>query len=63
MKNLANGLIYPPQSKILEASLHVATRVAEYIYRPDLAGVPRPADIATHIRACAYKPVYPAFAV
>ena len=32
-KNLADGLIYPPQSKIFEASLHVAARIAEYILR------------------------------
>jgi malate dehydrogenase (oxaloacetate-decarboxylating)(NADP+) len=25
-------LIYPPQSQFLKASLHVATRVAEYIF-------------------------------
>ncbi|MDR3422869.1 MAG: NAD-dependent malic enzyme [Xanthobacteraceae bacterium] len=62
-KNLADGLIYPPQSKILEASLHVAARVAEYIFDHDLAGVPRPADISAHILSRAYKPVYPAFAV
>ena len=31
-QNLAIGLIYPPQSRILEASLHVATKVAEHIY-------------------------------
>jgi malate dehydrogenase (oxaloacetate-decarboxylating)(NADP+) len=59
-KNLADGLIYPPQSKILDASLHVAAQLAEYIFDHDLAGVPRPADITAHIRAHAYKPVYTA---
>ena len=59
-KNLADGLIYPPQSKILEASLHVAARIAEFIFDHDLAGVPRPADISAHIRSRAYRPVYPA---
>lgn len=59
-ESLATGLIYPPQSKILEASLHVATRVAECIFDQNLARVPRPDDIAAHIRACAYKPAYPA---
>jgi malate dehydrogenase (oxaloacetate-decarboxylating)(NADP+) len=58
--SLATGLIYPPQSQILEASLHVATKVAGYIFDKGLARVPRPPDIDAHIRAVAYKPVYPA---
>ena len=57
-ESLATGLIYPPQSRILEASLHVATRVAEYIFEKGLARVPRPKDVAEHIRTAAYKPVY-----
>jgi len=47
-----------PQSRILEASLHVARRIAEYIFDKQLARVPRPDDIQAHIRACAYRPVY-----
>ena len=56
--SLATGLIYPPQSRILEASLHVATQVAQYIFDKGLARVPRPKDVGEHIRAAAYKPVY-----
>jgi malate dehydrogenase (oxaloacetate-decarboxylating)(NADP+) len=58
--NLATGLIYPPTGTILHASLHTARRIAEYVFDHDLAGIPRPADIDAHIRAIAYKPVYPA---
>ena len=58
-ENLATGLIYPPQSRILEASLHVAERVAAYIFDKGLARVPRPDDIGALIRARAYHPVYP----
>jgi malate dehydrogenase (oxaloacetate-decarboxylating)(NADP+) len=58
--NLALGLIYPPTSNILDASLHTAARIAGYIFDHDLAGVPRPADIDAHVRAQAYRPVYPA---
>src|SRR5262245_38395011 len=58
--SLATGLIYPPQSRIFEASLHVATRIAQYIFDHKLARVPPPADIAAHIRSCAYRPVYSA---
>ena len=57
---LANGLIYPPRSHIFDASQHVATKLAEYIFDHDLARVPRPADIAAHIKASTYRPVYPA---
>jgi malate dehydrogenase (oxaloacetate-decarboxylating)(NADP+) len=57
-ESLATGLIYPPQSRILEASLHVAQRIAESIFDKQLARVPRPDDIQAHIRACAYRPVY-----
>jgi malate dehydrogenase (oxaloacetate-decarboxylating)(NADP+) len=58
--NLAVGLIYPPTSNILDASLRTAAKIAEYIYDHDLAGIPRPGDIEAHIRGIAYKPLYPA---
>ena len=57
-ENLSVGLIYPPQSRILDASLHVAERVAAYIFDKGLARVPRPDDIGSLIRARAYRPVY-----
>ena len=52
------GLIYPPQSKILTASLHVAERVADYIFEQGLARVPRPSDIGRLIAEKAYVPRY-----
>jgi malate dehydrogenase (oxaloacetate-decarboxylating)(NADP+) len=58
-EDLATGLIYPPQSTILDASLHVAERVAAYIFDNGLARVPRPSDIGALIRTRAYRPVYP----
>ena len=57
--DLAAGLIYPPQSRILGASLHVAERVAAHIFDQGLARVPRPDDIGALIRARAYHPLYP----
>ncbi len=57
-EDLSTGLIYPPQSAILDASLHVAERVAAYIFDKGLARVPRPDDIGSLIRARAYRPVY-----
>jgi malate dehydrogenase (oxaloacetate-decarboxylating)(NADP+) len=57
-ENLAMGLIYPPQSHILNASLHVAERIATYIFDQGLARVPRPDDVGALVRARAYRPVY-----
>lgn len=57
-ENLSVGLIYPPQSRILEASLHVAERVAACIFDQGLAGVKRPDDIGTLIRSRVYRPGY-----
>ena len=56
---LATGLIYPPQSNMLAASLHTATRIAEYIFDHGFARAERPADIAGHLAELVYKPVYP----
>jgi malate dehydrogenase (oxaloacetate-decarboxylating)(NADP+) len=58
-ENLSVGLIYPPQGRILDASLHVAERLAAYIFDNGLARVPLPDDIGALIRARAYRPVYP----
>ena len=57
-ENLSIGLIYPPQSRILEASLHVAERVAACIFDQGLAGVSRPDDIGALIRSRVYRPAY-----
>jgi malate dehydrogenase (oxaloacetate-decarboxylating)(NADP+) len=57
-ENLSMGLIYPPQSRILEASLHVAERIAACIFEKGLARAPRPDDVGVLIHARAYRPVY-----
>src|SRR6266849_1538219 len=57
-ENLAMGLIYPPQSHILNASLHVAERIAGYIFDQGLARVSRPDDVGVLVRARAYRPLY-----
>jgi malate dehydrogenase (oxaloacetate-decarboxylating)(NADP+) len=58
-EDLSVGLIYPPQSRILEASLRVAERLASYIFDQKLARVPKPDEAGSLIRARAYRPVYP----
>ncbi|MDE1147113.1 MAG: NAD-dependent malic enzyme [Azospirillaceae bacterium] len=57
-ENLDIGLIYPAQDRIFEASVHVAAKVAEYIFDQGLARCPRPADVAAHIAAMTYKAEY-----
>jgi malate dehydrogenase (oxaloacetate-decarboxylating)(NADP+) len=57
-EDLSMGLIYPPQSHILNASLHVAGRIAGHIFDQGLARVPRPDDVGALVRACAYRPLY-----
>ncbi len=57
-ENLSVGLIYPPQSHILEASIHVAERIAAYIFDHGLARATRPKDIGALIRAKIYHPSY-----
>jgi malate dehydrogenase (oxaloacetate-decarboxylating)(NADP+) len=52
------GLIYPPQSAILDTELHAAQRVAEVIFARNLARVDRPADVEAFIRQHLYKPEY-----
>ena len=58
-ESLAAGLIYPPRERILNASLHVAERVATRIFDHGLARVTRPDDVGSLIRARVYRPVYP----
>jgi malate dehydrogenase (oxaloacetate-decarboxylating)(NADP+) len=55
---LSTGLIYPPQSRILEASLHVAERIAAYIFDQGLARVPRPDDVGALVHARTYRPAF-----
>jgi malate dehydrogenase (oxaloacetate-decarboxylating)(NADP+) len=57
-ENLDMGLIYPPQSDILNASLHVAEKVAGLIFERGLAGVDRPADVKAFIQTRVYRPEY-----
>jgi malate dehydrogenase (oxaloacetate-decarboxylating)(NADP+) len=54
--SLATRLAYPPQILIREVSLHIAARVAGYIFDKKLAWVPKPDDTGSWSRGCAYHP-------
>jgi malate dehydrogenase (oxaloacetate-decarboxylating)(NADP+) len=55
---LEQGLLFPPQSNILETEIKVAARVAKVVFDSLLAGVERPADCEAFIRSHVYKPEY-----
>jgi malate dehydrogenase (oxaloacetate-decarboxylating)(NADP+) len=52
------GLLYPPQSNILETEIKTAVRVAKLIFDSGLARVDRPDDIEAFIRGQVYQPEY-----
>ena len=56
------GMLFPPQSNILEVEVRTAARVARLIFDAGLARVARPADIEEFIRRHLYKPEYRALA-
>ena len=55
---LKQGLLYPPQSDILETEIKVAARAAKVVFDSNLARVARPADCEAFIRSHVYKPEY-----
>jgi len=57
-KELVQGLLYPPQSGILETEIKVAARVAKVVFDSNLTRVDRPDDCEAFIRSCVYKPEY-----
>jgi malate dehydrogenase (oxaloacetate-decarboxylating)(NADP+) len=52
------GLLFTPQSNILETEIKVASRVAKVVFNSHLATVERPADYEAFIRSHVYKPEY-----
>ncbi|MGA6974635.1 MAG: NAD-dependent malic enzyme [Candidatus Binatus sp.] len=55
---LDTGLIYPPQSAILDTELLAAERVAAVIFERGLARVSQPENVAQFVRSQTYKPQY-----
>jgi malate dehydrogenase (oxaloacetate-decarboxylating)(NADP+) len=52
------GMLFPPQSAIVETEVRTAERVAKLAFDRNLAQVDRPADIAAWIRGMLYQPEY-----
>jgi malate dehydrogenase (oxaloacetate-decarboxylating)(NADP+) len=57
-KELEQGLLFPPQSNILETEIKVAARVAKSVFDSNLAGVGARANYEAFIRSHVYKPEY-----
>jgi malate dehydrogenase (oxaloacetate-decarboxylating)(NADP+) len=55
---LAQGLLFPPQSNILETEIQIVARVARVVFDSNLARVPRPADCEAFMRSHVYKSEY-----
>jgi malate dehydrogenase (oxaloacetate-decarboxylating)(NADP+) len=61
-EQLELGMLFPPQSNILEVEIHTAARVAKLVFDAGLARVDRPANMEGFIRRHLYKPEYPTLA-
>jgi malate dehydrogenase (oxaloacetate-decarboxylating)(NADP+) len=57
-EQLKLGMLFPPQSNILEVEVQTAARVAKLVFDADLARVDRPANMEAFIRGHVYKPEY-----
>jgi malate dehydrogenase (oxaloacetate-decarboxylating)(NADP+) len=57
-EQLRLGMLFPPQSNILEVEVHTAARVAKLVFDAGLARVDRPTDMEAFIRRHLYKPEY-----
>jgi malate dehydrogenase (oxaloacetate-decarboxylating)(NADP+) len=57
-EELEQGMLFPPQSSILEVEIQTAARVSKLVFDAGLARVDRPADMVAFIRKHVYKPEY-----
>jgi malate dehydrogenase (oxaloacetate-decarboxylating)(NADP+) len=57
-EQLKLGMLFPPQSNMLEVEIQTAARVAKLVFDAGLARVERPANIEKFIRQHVYKPEY-----
>jgi malate dehydrogenase (oxaloacetate-decarboxylating)(NADP+) len=57
-EQLKLGMLFPPQSNILEVELQTAARVAKLVFDSGLARVERPPNMEKFIRQHVYKPEY-----
>jgi malate dehydrogenase (oxaloacetate-decarboxylating)(NADP+) len=56
------GMLFPPQSNVLDTEVRTAERVAKIVFERSLARVDPPKDINAWLRAMLYNPEYKALA-
>ena len=61
-QDLAQGSLYPPLASVRDVSAHIAAAVADVAFEQGHAGMARPADVLSHVRASMYDPRYPHYA-
>lgn len=59
-EDLVGGSIFPPAARLRQVAEEVALAVAAVGYAQGVARLPRPADLAAHLRAVRYRAAYPA---
>jgi hypothetical protein len=60
--DMDEGRVYPPLSKIQDASTHIASRLVEYAYKEKLAFTyPEPEDKLAFVKQHQYRPEYDDF--
>ena len=52
------GMLFPPQSNVLETEVRTAERVAKVVFDRNLAQVERPKDMSAWLRGMLYTPEY-----
>ncbi len=52
------GMLYPPQSNILQTEVTTATKVAEYFFDSGLARAAHPANVGAYVQSLLYTPEY-----
>ena len=57
-EQLKVGMLFPPQSNILEVEVQTAARVAKVVFDAGLASVEPPGDIRSWIEGLVYHPQY-----
>jgi malate dehydrogenase (oxaloacetate-decarboxylating)(NADP+) len=57
-EQLKLGMLFPPQSNILEVEVQTAARVAKVVFDNGLATVERPTDMRSWIEGQLYHPQY-----
>jgi len=58
--DIAKGLLYPPQSGIMEIQITSACRLAQFMFDHGLAQAQQPEDMRAWIESFTYSPEYPA---